>query len=369
LKKDLIYLDYNATSPLAESVKAYLAKGDFAFANPSSTHELGRRSKKVINDTSSYLLNTVFNLKDYGIVYTSGATESINTIFEGADALVYQTTDHPAVIEVANFLKKHGVLCHEISPLADGSINTEEFIKCIHSIKDKSNVWINFMYIHNESGVINSLDKAMKIKQSTSCKVHVDAVQSVCRFERWNELKRLDAYSFSAHKFGALKSTGFTLYKNDLQVRPIIFGGNQQDFRSGTMDPLSIKTIKLAMEDAISGTDYAKMISFKNEIKKIINSSENLEVIFDHQSTSCNTIVFIHKKEKADIIQSIFDMNGICLSRGSACSSSSIQESALLKESPYKQYSMNNLRLSISYQSLEVKEKVLSRLQSVVDKL
>jgi len=113
---------------------------------------------------------------------------------------------------------------------------------------------LNFTVVNNETGVYWPLQIAEKIKLQTSALIHVDAVQLVGKVEKWKELSvKLDGYTFSAHKFGALKGVGFSFISKRVELLSLISGGSQQKgIRSGTENILGIESIKIALEDISS---------------------------------------------------------------------------------------------------------------------
>ena len=170
------YFDYNATSPLASKVKNFLANGDFLFGNPSSIHFEGKHAKKFINDCRDYLFE-LFELspQGYDLFFHSGATESINLYFKGnalrlfkekkQGLFLFSRVDHAAVNELREHLE---ILGHRVDYFEvdhQGQFDLDELIKRIKSSKENSSeVFLNFTYINNETGVVWPLSIASKIK-------------------------------------------------------------------------------------------------------------------------------------------------------------------------------------------------------------
>ncbi len=230
--------------------------------------------------------------------------------------------------------------------------------KLINQINLKSNLGIktilNYTYVNNENGVVWSLDLAKIIKDKTSAIIHVDAVQLVGKIYNWEKLiNELDAYTFSGHKFGSLKSIGFSFIKQDLKYLSLINGGEQQlGFRGGTENALSILSLKLAMQDIEEHFDPIKLEKNKLKIEKIITD------ILDHKgevvasqniNRNLNTIFIIIYDKKAEDLILKFDLSGIDLSTGSACSSGIVKENRILVGMGYStEISKSSLRFSFS---------------------
>lgn len=118
-------------------------------------------------------------------------------------------------------------------------------------ISEGRECFLNYTYVNNESGVVWPLEWALDLKKETKCFVHVDAVQAAGKIANWEMLlPELDAYTFSGHKFGALKGIGFTFFNKELDFNPLIVGGTQQEgLRAGTENALGVYTIKLALHE------------------------------------------------------------------------------------------------------------------------
>jgi len=380
--KKRIYLDYNSTSPYAERILKFLRVGDFSFANPSSTHSAGKVGRKIINDTSHFILKTFSVEKSHKIFYHSGATEGVNTLFNQNqltkdDSFICFVSDHPAVINTAKFLQANNYTVEILGIDSNGNVNQDDLISKINELNNKCNgkVWLNATYINNETGVIWPLDELRKIKELTGCFVHVDAVQSIGKVENWHILEsNLDAYSFSAHKFGAFKGIGFTLLANDLKIIPLIHGGGQQgNLRSGTENVLGIQSIKFALQDILEDFNYSKALGLRAKIEKLFTekcSSKGSIAAGNATYGRCsNTICIVFNDIRGDLAQVQFDFAGVDVSFGSACSSGSALESPVLLAMGYGNKSSNSIRISFGPKDYLNENKILTILDTIFSKL
>ncbi len=381
------YLDYNATSPLANKVKSFLANGDFLFGNPSSIHQTGKSSRKKINETTEFLYKT-FSLSpnDFSLYFHSGATEGINTYFKGIalkhfkenrpTTFLFSKLDHSAVMSLEEDLVSLG---HEVlyfSTNDQGDFDLEAIINLIlEREKAKRQVFMNFTVVNNETGVVWPLNLADEIKEKTNCQIHVDAVQLVGKIESWKNLSsNLDVYNFSAHKFGALKGIGFTFIKKSSEFKSLLTGGNQQDgFRSGTENALAVYTIKLALEE-MGEHDIKTLRDLKNKFHiHLINKYQGkLEFVGQKaRFTNANTLFIIVKDSNAEQISMMFDLNQIDISTGSACSSGIFKENRILLNLGYdKKMALSGLRISLGFGLLtEDSNQILDRIDRVLSKL
>jgi cysteine desulfurase len=360
------YFDYNATSPLSDKVVDFIKNGDFLFGNPASLHQTGKRARKHINDTSEFLFNTFsLNQNDFNLIYHSGATEGINTFFKGvalkhfnekiASSFFFSSVDHACVVELKEMLESLGHSVYFFDVNRDGLFDSNELIKKILSEKSLGrSSFLNFTYINNESGVVWPLEIASKIKTATNAFIHVDAVQLVGKIANWNKLlPELDAYTFSGHKFGSLKGVGFSFIRKDFHYSPLLVGGGQQSgLRAGTENALGIYSLKLALENIVQNFNSVELKSSKDLleeklIKFIGNKGEVVAINSPYRNL--NTIFLVLYGLKAEVLSTKFDLLGVDLSTGSACSSGIIKENRILMKMGYSfDDSRSSLRFSFS---------------------
>ncbi|MBL7666036.1 MAG: aminotransferase class V-fold PLP-dependent enzyme [Bacteriovoracaceae bacterium] len=354
MSSDRFYLDYNATSPLANSVKSYLTRGDFLFANPSSPHSSGKSARKQINQTKEFLQD-FFSIK-HPVLFHSGATESINLCIKGFAAknkkihFFYFLSDHAAVTGNVAWLKSRG---HETTALKidqNGNFDLDEVIQTIK--KSTLPTLLNFTWVHNETGVEWKLETAAEIKRQTQCYVHVDAVQSVAKIKNYQKLLAdLDFYTYSGHKFGSLKGVGFSFVKELEAFNPIFHGGGQQQGqRSGTENPMGVYTLQLALTERQSTYQYDENLKAKKQFEAQLKAvfGEAIEIVGEKGTRNSNTSNIIFKKHKADVLLTALDLAGIEVSSGSACSSGNLKRSETLLAMGYEQEADRGLRFSFA---------------------
>ncbi len=358
------YLDYNATSPLAKSVSDFLAKGEFSFGNPSSLHAEGKKSKFQINQTSEFLFNTFgLSKNEFDLLYHSGATEAVNTFFKGnaflhfkkgeKAAFYFSEIDHACAVSLAEDLKSLGHEVYFFKPDSNSELEVESVINFIN----QSNVafkYLNYTFMNNETGVIWPLESALKIKESTRCVIHVDAVQTVAKMEKWNELSSLlDVYTYSAHKFGAIKGVGFSFIKKGTPYYALLSGGSQQSsMRSGTENVLGIETVKVALEEILREQNPRELERSKKALYQGLKEI-NSQIIFiadAAKNKNLNTLFFIIPNQSGQTLQMKFDMNGLAVSTGSACSSGIIKENRIVRALGFsKEEALSCIRLSLPF--------------------
>lgn len=375
------YFDYNATSPLSKRVIDFLHSGDFLFGNPASLHQSGKKSRKYINETIEYLRH-LFTLKTdtHKLFFHSGASEGINSIFKGLAfkffkegkkvSFFFSEVDHACVIQLKNDLESLGHVVHFFPVDKNGLFNQEKLIKKIlNEISEGRESYLNYTYINNESGVIWPLEWAAEIKKETKAFVHVDAVQAVGKIANWEVLlPELDAYTFSGHKFGALKGIGFTFLNKEIEFSPLIVGGTQQDsLRAGTENALGVYSIKLALHDMKENFKPDELSLAKNELESsLVEFIGDKGEIVGRSSPyrNLNTIFMVLYGQKAEVLSTKFDMLGIDLSTGSACSSGIIKENRILMAMGYS-YEDSRAALRFSFSPYMTSSEVASYLEKI----
>ncbi len=373
------YFDYNATSPLSPSVIQWLKGGDLPYANPASAHYLGQKSKNLINETSEYLKNT-FNLKEFEIFFHSGASEGVNTIIRGWANLnpnghfFCSEIDHSSIVNLPDFLKLYGVTTHFFPVDKNGDFDSDELTKQIKNLNGAPCL-LNYTFVNNVLGVVWDLKWAEKIKSETNCKIHVDAVQAPGKIKGWGHLNSLlDSYTFSGHKFGSFKGIGFSFFRKDFQFAPLLSGGGQQNgLRSGTENPLGVASLKLALEDLISEFNYENSLAGKSfiesELEKILGTKGEI-VAKNAKIRNANTICLVQSLNYPELIRMKFDLAGINVGYGSACSSGTMKPDRVLLSLGYdEEAAKSGIRLSFGPNlDLELAKIYSEKINSVFSK-
>ncbi len=286
----------------------------------------------------------------------------------------FSSVDHPSAYNLKDDLEALGHEVYFFGVDHNGDFDQKKLIEDMISKKREGfNLAFNFSYINNETGIVWPLEKALEIKNATGAFAHVDAVQLVGKLKNWKDLNReLDSYTFSGHKFGAMKGVGFSFVKKNSAISPLITGGSQQQgFRAGTENAIGIYSLKLALEEIIERFNADELSAAKDYLEKglIKIIGEHGEVIgFKNSNRNLNTIFLMLKGQKAEILSARFDLSGIELSTGSACSSGVIKENRILVSMGYSaEDSRSALRFSFSpcMTKLEA-QKYLEKIESIL---
>ena len=234
-----IYLDYNATTPIAPSVlEAMQPFLTGHYGNPSSAHALGRGAKEAIEDSRSKIGNMI-GCDTGEIVFTSGGSESNNLAIKGVmfshapeDAhIIISAIEHPAVTEPANLLRRVG---YEVSVApcdADGIVQASS----VADLMQPNTRLVSVMHANNETGVVQPIGKIAKVCQQHDVLMHTDASQSVGKIPTFIQHLDVDLLTIAGHKFYGPKGVGALYVRRGLTLESLIHGaGHENGIRAGT---------------------------------------------------------------------------------------------------------------------------------------
>ena len=345
-----IYLDYAATSRKHfDIIEKSLNILKEVYANPSSSHTLGKKNEKLFREAREKIAKSIC-AKPEEIIFTSGGTESNNTVFNhvlnrfAGGEIIISSIEHPSVKSSVKHLEKYGFIVHELSVDKTGIIDLEELRQ---KINDKT-VLVSVMLANNETGMINPLKEISEIIKGKSILLHSDIVQAFGKVEIDVSDLNLDFASVSAHKIGALNNFGF-LYAKNGEVEPFILGGGQEHgLRSGTSDLLGT----LVLADCVDET--LKSISKLRELKNyFLDKLEENQVEFEINGLKDNSLpnimnIYFKKIESQRLITYLDSLN-IYISGGSACSSGNIKGSRIITEMYDIERASHSVRISIGF--------------------
>lgn len=350
------YLDYNASAPLiAEARAAMVAALDAA--NPSSVHAEGRASRRLVEDARRDVALLV-NARPEHVVFTSGATEAASTLL-GPDwqmgrgsvrmsHLYVSAADHPCVLNGGRFaaaqVTRIGVDRNGIADL--------EALSAALAAHDKA-AGLPLVAIHaanNETGVVQPVGRIAEIVKAAGGVLVVDAVQAAGRIPLDMSVPYADYLILSSHKIGGPKGVGAIVAASDLMMpRPLINGGGQEKgHRAGTENVAGIAGFGAAAGAALAGLgDMDAIARRRDEVEAIVRDlAPDAEIFGAASPRLANTTFFAIPGIKAETAQIAFDLAGVALSAGSACSSGKVGPSHVLKAMGHGD-SLGALRVSI----------------------
>jgi len=374
-----MYFDYAATAPThPEVIKAMLPYFTEVFGNPSSIYSHGQEAKGAIDEARIHLAELI-GTRDEEIVFTSGGTEADNFALKGVafaneskgNHIIASSIEHYAVIETCKFLERKGFRVTYLPVDENGLVDPDDVRS---AITDKT-ILISVMHANNEVGTIEPIVEIGKIAKEAGIYFHTDAVQTVGHIPvDVNELG-VDLLSMSAHKLYGPKGTGALYIRKGTKLASFIHGGEQErKWRAGTENVPGIVGLGRAAELARQEmSEEAERLAYLRDklIKGILERIDHTH-LNGHPSRRLpnNVNVSVDFVEGESILLNL-DLEGICASTGSACSSSSLEPShVLLAMGLSHEHAHGSLRLTLGkWTTDEMIEQVLDVLTRIVAKL
>ena len=237
--KTPIYLDYNATTPIDKEVADEMNSIiQHQYGNPSSSYEIGRNSKKAIENARKQVASLI-NAQPEEIVFTSCATESNNIAIQGVafanqakgKHIITSAIEHPAVIEVCSYLELQGFEVTYLPVDTKGRVNPHDVEKAIRP----DTILITIMHANNEVGTIQPISEIAVVAREKNILFHTDAAQSVGKIETDVDRLGVDLLTIAGHKLYAPKGIGALYVKQGTKIQKIMYGASQEKgIRPGT---------------------------------------------------------------------------------------------------------------------------------------
>jgi cysteine desulfurase len=372
---DRLYLDWNATAPLRPEARTAMVRALDQAGNASSVHAEGRAARHLIESARAEVAALV-GAEPAHVTFTSGATEAnmlaLNPFLGRTgrcDRLFVSAVEHPSVLSGGRFAPEEVA----ILPVdADGVVDLHALRS---AIARSARPLISVMLANNETGVVEPIAQIAQIVHAAGGLLHVDAVQGPGRIDcRIDELQA-DLMSLSAHKLGGPQGIGALIRRGDIRVEPLIRGGGQErGLRAGTENMAAIAGFGAAATAAAAArqADASRMAKLRDRAEAGLKAAVPQAVIFGERAQRLpNTSLFAVPDLKAETALIAFDLNGIALSSGAACSSGKMQASTVLKAMGIDPaLAAGALRVSLGWSSSERDiENLLAALTKVVSGL
>jgi cysteine desulfurase len=336
-----VYLDWNATTPLrAEARTAMLAAWEL-IGNPSSVHAEGREARRLVEETRATLAAAVGALPR-NVVFTSAGTEAnalaLSPGLRGSsgrlvERLLVSAVEHASVLSGGRFPADK---VNQIPVTRAGVIDLDH-LKA--SLGDGPPALVSIMAANNETGAIQPIAEAAGIVHEAGGLLHVDAIQALGKIPF--DIKTVDAdlATFSAHKIGGPKGVGaLVLAEGIAGLEPVLRGGGQElSRRAGTENVAGIAGFGAAVRAALQALpeDAERMATLRDSLENGIRGIAGAAVFADDVKRLPNTILFTAPGLKAETAVIGFDLEGVAVSSGSACSSGKVQPSHVLSAMGY----------------------------------
>ena len=328
------YLDYNATAPLRDEVRAAVVDALSLTGNPSSVHEEGRNARAAIEAAREKVAKLVGS-RPADVIFTSGGTEAnalaLSPQRGEAWHLYVSAVEHPSVLAGGRF---HPETMTLIPVTSDGVIDLE--ILASELAKHHLEGWrplVSLMAANNETGAIQPVAEAAKIVKGTGGLFHTDAVQAAGRMRLEMPALGADMVSLSAHKIGGPKGVGALVVREGVSVEPLLKGGGQERRkRAGTENVPGIVGFGVAAELASADLSRVDGIeALRDELEaKVLSLSPDAVVLSAGVKRLPNTSCIAVPGAKAETLVIGLDLAGVAVSSGSACSSGKVEASHVL---------------------------------------
>ena len=374
-----IYLDYAATTPThPEVVEAMLPYFSGAFGNPSSLYACGQEARSAVEEARAKVAGFIGAENDE-IVFTSGGTEADNFALEGiayanqdkGNHIITTAIEHHAIGETCNFLKERGFKTTCLPVDKDGLVDPDDVRK---AITDKT-VLISVMQANNEVGTIEPVALIGRIAREAGVYFHTDAVQAVGHIPVDVSKLGVDLLSVSAHKLYGPKGIGALYIRKGTRIIPFMHGGGQEGGRRASTENVPAivglgKAVELAQREMAEEAE--RLIYLRDKlIGGLLERISDIQLNGHPQERLPNNVNVGVKFVEGDAILLNLDLEGICASTGSACSSESEEPShVLLALGIPADEARGSLRFTLGKWTTEEEiERVLEVLPRIVAKL
>lgn len=318
----MIYLDNAATTkPFKETLETYNTVNEKYFFNAASVHKGGQEVSQLLEASRSQM-KELLNLNDYGLIFTSGATESNNIAIQSTikrkikfgNTVLVSELEHPSVIEVLRNIE--GINLVYINTKRDGIIDLED-------LKEKMNedvIFVSIIAVNNIVGSVNPVEEIIKIvKEYNRAFLHIDATQAIGKIDL--DYNGVDALTLSAHKFYGVKGVGALFIKEINALNPVMYGGGHEfNIRSGTVNVPGIVSMAKALRLATENMNHANK-NLKSYNKKITDHFKDYKAIYIQPSHLPNYINMSINGVKGEVIVNALSKRSIYVSTTSACAS------------------------------------------------
>ena len=319
-----IYLDYNATTPIAKEVAAAMRPFlDDYFGNPSSVHSYGIKTKLAVENARKQVAELI-NCDPSEIIFTSGGTESNNFAIRGiafahqdkGNHIITSSVEHPAVFEVCKYLERFGFEITYLPVDKYGMVNPED----IEAAVKEETILISVMHANNEVGTIQPVSEISEIAKKHNIHLHSDAAQSLGKIRVDVNEMGVDLLSIAGHKLYAPKGIGALFIRSGTKLEKLIYGADhEQNLRAGTENVLEIvglgKACEIAKRDLDKNAAHYKKT--RDHLHKLLREAlPEIQLNGHPEKRLPNTLSISFPKVEANTLISRLD--GVAASAGAA---------------------------------------------------
>lgn len=336
-----VYLDWNATTPLRPEARAAILAAQDLIGNPSSVHAEGREARRLIEEARATLAAAV-GAQPRNVVFTSAGTEAnaqaLSPGLRGpsgglVERLLVSAVEHASVLSGGRFLSDRIGL---IQVTRSGVVDLDHLRR---QLQDGPPALASIMAANNETGALQPVAEAAAIVHEAGGLLHVDAIQALGKIPFDISSLGVDLATFSAHKIGGPKGVGALVMRDGITgLEPVLRGGGQElNRRAGTENVAGIAGFGAAVKAALEALpeDASRTASLRDRLENGLRAIAGATIFADDTSRLPNTVLFTAPGLKAETAVIGFDLEGVAVSSGSACSSGKVQPSHVLSAMGY----------------------------------
>lgn len=375
-----VYLDFNATTPLSDSVRTEVPQWLAQWGNPSSIHWAGRGPKALLRDARRQIGELV-GAHALEIIFTAGGSEANNLALKGVFAplltggssrkqLIISSVEHPSIKKAAFALMKQGVQVDVVPVNRNGEINLEVY----QSLLSERTALVSVMFANNETGHVFPIERMAQMAHQAGALFHCDAVQALGKtpidFNSWG----VDLATLSGHKFYALKGCGVLYCRKGVSFESLIHGGGQErGRRAGTENVLAIASFgHMAAQASQIVTRAEQMAELRDYFEqRVLVEISQTSVVGSSGRRLANTSMLIVEGVDGETLLMNMDVRGFAISTGAACSSGNPEPSPVLLAMGFSRVqAQSSLRFSLGWQTTQAEvDMFVDALKEVVVRL
>ncbi len=375
----MIYMDYNATTPVhPEVLEAFLPFYRDSFGNPSSIHWAGRRVKAAVEEAREKLAGFL-GCEPVEVIFTSGGTEADNMAIKGVasaergkgDHLITTRVEHPAVLNTCLYLEQKG---YDVTRLEVNREGLPDLARLEACITDRT-ILISAMYANNETGTVFPVGEIGAIAARRRIPFHCDAVQAAGKVPIDCREMNASLLALSGHKLGAPQGIGALVVRRGVKLYPLIHGGSQErNRRAGTENVAGIVALGKACElaQASLGTESGRLAGLRDRLENgILAQLPDVRINGDGGKRLPNTTNISFAGVEADSLLANLDLAGIAVSSGAACASGVLRTSHVLAAMGVEPgLAKGSIRFSLGRENSAADvESLLAQLPGIVERL
>ncbi|MCC8372368.1 MAG: cysteine desulfurase [Rickettsia endosymbiont of Pseudomimeciton antennatum] len=351
----MLYLDHNATTNIHPKVKELMESlMEETYYNPSSIHIKGRYARSLVEIARQQVAKSVgvdINSREYQVIFTSSGTESnnllMNSYYDGE--IFVSSIEHLSIFDHTKYRDNIKIIRVD----SDGIVDIDHLEQLLLA-SNASKKLVSVMLANNESGVVQNIQQLVKIAKKYEAVFHSDCVQAAGKIPVDIKELAVDFATISAHKLGGIQGSSALIVKAGHTLKAMMIGGGQErNIRSGTENVLAIASFGLAISIATAEVEdrYKKMKKLQTYLEKNLLNYKNVKVVSKSVARLPNTTLMIVPKTDAQTKLIAFDLRGIAVSSGSACSSGKVGRSHVLSSMGFSEDdARSSIRISFNYQ-------------------